>query len=52
MKITDVWNLTREAFIVQIEGSITDLEVLQSALKAEFPDKHFFVHRIERGSDK
>lgn len=43
MRITDCWNLTREGFIVQLEGTQEDALNLLRDLNKTWPEKKFFI---------
>ena len=51
MKIDNVWNLTREAFIIQvINGTPEEHAKFNKDLKEMFPEKTFMIVKIgERG---
>lgn len=43
MKITDVWSLHYEKFLLQIEGTAEEQISLSEKLKEFFPEKSFFI---------
>lgn len=49
--ILELWNLTREGFIIQLEGSEEDKRKLLSELKSLFPEKMFYIHLLKGGKE-
>lgn len=47
MRIDNIWNLTREAFIVQVEGTREEADKLLIDLGNKFPEKIFLIHLIK-----
>lgn len=43
MKITDLWSLHYEKFLIQIEGTKKESEELKANLKELFPEKTFLI---------
>lgn len=43
MKIKDFYNLTRETFILQVEGTQEEADKLKADLLITFPKKIFFM---------
>lgn len=53
IRIADCWNLTKEAFIIQlvVEGDSFENEIseFKKHLNQTFPEKFFLIHTVERG---
>jgi len=49
MKITDLWSLHFENFLIQIEGTAIEAEELKKNLTELCPTKNFFISRVKGG---
>lgn len=50
MKITDLWSLHYQSFVIQIEGTQKEANNLKKALEQTFSDKVFFI--VLKGGDE
>lgn len=52
MKITDLWSLHRESFLIQMEGTKEEHQSLIETLDEKWPDREFLViRRSKNGSN-
>ena len=49
MKITDVWSMHYENFIIQIDGELNQTQILLEHLKSIFPKKKFLINNVKGG---
>lgn len=52
MKIDNVWNLTREQFIIQLEDvEVDELKDIEKELSDKFPNSIFFFNVLKGGNN-
>jgi len=48
MKITDVWSLHYENFIIQIDATAEEEKDFKESFEVEFPNKNLIINNVRR----